>query len=207
MKKNSRIITGSINRIFEYPYFYKYLRGLLHFGVRLTPIKEALMLQPGDSIIDLGCGTGDYSAIVQTPKCTYLGIDANEGCIKHAKKTYANSYRRFKVLDIRKMRFGYKEFTKAIYLGMLHHLSDEENIAVLSEIKRITKERVIVMDLSPGAWLFLNKMLCKFDRGTFLRTLEEQRTLIGRVMKITSASNYYVRSGSQRYSLIACRPE
>ena len=195
-----------IGSAFESPLFYKYSRGLIHFGVNLEPIKKAVALHNEDRVLDVGCGTGDYSIIVDNPKVDYLGIDASEKYIEYAKRACGNSHRSFRVLDALKMKFKENEFTKTLYISLMHHLSDKENIKVLSEINRITRDCVVIQDSSAGGWHLLNNLFWKFDRGRFIRTPEQQISLVRNTMDIVSVSNYYANSYIQRSSLIVCRP-
>ena len=195
-----------IQGVFAKPWAYRYLRGVFHFGVRRKPIERALGLQSGDKVLDVGCGTGDYSVMVRSAQASYLGIDISPDYVRAAQQDYGNEFRRFEVGDVRSLPYPDKSFTKALYLGVMHHLSDDDNRKVLEGIKRLASSRVVVMDLSPGGVHVINNVLCRFDRGEFVRTLEQQCALISSVMKVVSARNYYVRSGIQRYSLIVAEP-
>lgn len=195
-----------IARISETPFGYRYLRGLIYFGVRRAPLRRALALQAGDRVLDVGCGTGDYAPIVDRADCSYLGLDFAESYLAKARRLYGAPFRRFEVGDIRTMAFASGSFTKALLVGVMHHLTDEENLGVLQALNKVITDRLVVMDLSPGGWHAVNNMLCRLDRGRYPRNLEAQRKLIGQVMDVTSVDQYFVRSGIQRHSLIVARP-
>jgi ubiquinone/menaquinone biosynthesis C-methylase UbiE len=194
-----------VRKVFSKPFFYRYLRGLIFFGTRTKPIEKALALKSGDTVLDVGCGTGEFSTVVHSDQYRYLGVDMNEDYIVEATKSYGNAYRQFKVLDILKMRFKEKEFEKSLYSGVMHHLSDEENLKVLAEMSRITRDRVVIVDSNPAGH-FINNFLWKNDRGSFIRKIEDQCALVKKVMEITEVSQFYVRSGVQQHSLIVCKP-
>lgn len=195
-----------IDRLFESTFGYRYLRGLFHFGVRLSPLRRALALKSGDRVLDVGCGTGDYSPLVDRPDCTYLGLDFSAAYVDSAQRRYGTPYRRFEVGDIRTMDFAANRFSKALLIGVMHHLTDDENLGVLRILNDVIIDRLVVMDLSPGGWHVVNTVLSRLDRGRYPRNLEAQQQLIGQVMDVEEAGQYFVRSGIQRYSLIVARP-
>ena len=195
-----------IDRLFASTFGYRYLRGLVHFGVRLAPLRRALALQAGDRVLDVGCGTGDYAPLVDRADCSYLGLDFTESYVAEARRLYGTPYRRFEVGDVRTLAFAPGDFTKALLIGVMHHLTDEENLGVLRALNNVITDRLIVMDLSPGGWHVVNNVLCSLDRGRYPRSQEALQQLIGQVMDVSSVDRYFVRSGIQRHSLIVARP-
>ena len=126
-----------IDRLFASTFGYRYLRGLFHFGVRLAPLRRALALQAGDRVLDVGCGTGDYAPLVDRADCSYLGLDFTESYVAEARRLYGTPYRWFEVGDVRTMAFAPGSFTKALLIGVMHHLTDEENLGVLRALNDV----------------------------------------------------------------------
>ena len=91
------------------------------------------------SIIDFGCGTGDYSRIFGHDKY-YLGIDNSVGMIEQAKSLYPS--RSFKVSDIDSNGLADDSFDVALAIGVFEYLEDptrfvEEIIRVVSSGGRL----------------------------------------------------------------------
>ncbi len=195
-----------VDRVFESAFGYRYLRGLFHFGVRMQPIRRVLDLQSGDRVLDVGCGAGDYAPLVNRADCRYVGIDLYEPYIQKARELYPAPNREYRVGDIRSLDLASGSFNKALILGVMHHLTDEENLVMLRDLSKIISDRIVIMDLSPGGWHVINTILCRLDRGRYPRRLRDQCDLLNQVMDVTWAGEYFVRSGIQRYSLIVCKP-
>lgn len=198
-----KLLKKQLHHLLQSPRLYTNIRGILTFGVRTKPLKEALQLKKGDKILDLACGTGDYSVIFDDFDHDYLGIDINEKYINDARKKFKNTKRVFKVQDILELDINGAKFDKALYIGILHHLSDEENLIILNKLKHLSK-KVYVLDWSPGGFNFITNILSKLDRGKFIRNVKKQEELLMKVGKVLTKRNYFVRSGIIRYSLIVC---
>lgn len=70
----------------------------------------------------------------------------------------------------------------------------------------MVKNRVVIVDLVPD-WIHpINALLCKYDRGRFVRPVAAQRALIERAMKVECQDTYFVRSGIQWYSIFVAVP-
>lgn len=200
------MIRKNLHNLLQSPRLYTNLRGILTFGVRKAPLRTALNLNDGEKILDLACGTGDYSPIVNSENNSYLGLDINEKYIHSAIKKHSAPFRKFNVQDILELKFDENEFDKSLYIGIMHHLNDEDNLIILKALKQITKKRIFVLDWSPGGFNILTGLFSKLDRGKYIRNINEQVELISKVLKVVAFRNYYVRSGIIRYSLISCEP-
>ncbi|MFL6562681.1 MAG: class I SAM-dependent methyltransferase [Bacillus sp. (in: firmicutes)] len=89
-----------------------------HFGGDLV---ELLAPQPGERILDLGCGTGDIANDLYQLGVQIIGIDKSENMIKQAQKKYPGIP--FQVQDAATMNYK-NEFNAVFSNATLHWVKD-----------------------------------------------------------------------------------
>lgn len=110
-------------------------------------------IQPGESVLDVGCGTGTLAIGVQQrvgSQGQVLGIDPGEQQIARAR---AKAARRnlpidFRVGVIEALDFPEHTFDAVLSTIMLHHLPDDLKRRGLAEIARVLKPggRLVIVD-------------------------------------------------------------
>ncbi len=116
--------------------------------------------KPGDTCIDLGCGTGAFTTRLRGLGLALTGMDISPASIERAKATATEEA--YVVGDI--MRTGAPDATYdiVVYSGVLHHVDTHEGrVAVLREGHRVLKPagRLFAYDPSahsPSMWLYRN---------------------------------------------------
>jgi len=96
----------------------------------------------GESVLDIGCGTGDYSIALTRVGFTVLGIDFSPHMLKRAqiKAHRAGSPVKLRRVDFNKpLPFPGAAFDHAIAVQMLHCAADP--LAFLTEVHRVLKQR------------------------------------------------------------------
>jgi ubiquinone/menaquinone biosynthesis C-methylase UbiE len=113
--------------------------------------------KPGDSILDMGCGTGAFTQRLKQefPSANVLGMDISEQCINRARKSYADIL--FSAGDVEKTNLDSHSIDIICYFGALHHFPDFNNVA--REAGRILRPGGKVFSLDPHHhnpvfWLF-----------------------------------------------------
>ncbi len=146
-------------RTITWAWLYDYVVGFLSLGreqaMRRMTVDLA-RLQPGESVLDVGCGTGALTRL--TKVCVgdtgrVYGIDAAPQMIAVARRkaTRRNLAIDFQVGLIEQLAFPDDSFDVVLSSLMMHHLPDELKRQGLIEIARVLKPggRLLVLDFQP----------------------------------------------------------
>jgi len=180
--RTAAISTGSLLRGAA----FHYVR-LLGNGYRaLREIEAALAAEPGERVLDFGCGSGGFCLAVPG---SYLGIDLNPGYIAFARWRWASPRRRFELMQLDALP-GDARFDRAMVINCVHHLSDAEASVVLGRLAAIVRRRVVVLDLDPGSSNRLQRFLLAHDRGDYIRPVARLRTLLAAHFAVVSERTF-----------------
>jgi len=114
---------------------------LLSAAVRNTMLRKFLAMQPGDVVLDLGCGSGRFCVWSLDSGAHVVGIDTGTFFAREAKSSVD-----LVVGELRRLPFGDGTVTKAYTIDVLEHLSPEGLKVTLGEMARV---------LAPGGALFV----------------------------------------------------
>jgi SAM-dependent methyltransferase len=112
------------------------------YRMRLQGLHQEIVpiLQPGDQVLDVGCGSGALGkAILHSPKCP-PGVEVT-GLEKFRR---GDEVALVKFYDGQKIPYPDKSFDVVILADVLHHASDPRNL--ICECSRVVKRVLIVKD-------------------------------------------------------------
>lgn len=108
------------------------------FHSRFESVFGALDPKRGESILELGCGSGYYSKKIVSRKAILTTTDISENYVKQTKKFVGKSGRaNYLVADATKLLFNSNSFDKVLFTEVIEHIPNYEKS--LKEIKRVLK--------------------------------------------------------------------
>ena len=154
-----------------YDFIQKYIVGDVRYKTRLIDQAD---VQPGQRILDLGCGTGTLAIMVKQaqPSAEVFGLDADPDMLKVAK--YKSSQLRapvkFDVGFTNKLPHPDSSFDRVLSSIMIHHLKTPDKELTAREVYRVLKPggQLHIIDFGkPSTWYgkMLGPLLHKFEEA------------------------------------------
>lgn len=131
---------------------------------------DAALIQPGDHVLDVGCGTGEVTLLVKTRTvdAKVYGIDPAPEMISVArqKATRKKLDIDFRVGVIEALPFPDASIDVVTSSLMMHHLPTDLKARGLAEIYRVLKPggRLLIADFLRPTGAFLNHLFIAFTR-------------------------------------------
>jgi len=155
------------------------------------------------SVLDIACGTGDFCNVTDA---NYVGIDNTPSFIKYCNDKFGSINKKFYLMDATKLQFKKKQFDASLLLSFIHHLPDKLVVDVLRSVAKVTKNKIIIVDLIPSKSNLFSKFFYAIDRGNHMRSLDKQLELIRKtsVLTIDKVSSFTTKPGIYYHSVIIC---
>lgn len=192
-----------LDRLSQSPRLWNILRRMVENNFRGEKRVIARELKPGTNtdqrwFLDVGCGTGEFAP--QFDASRYVGIDLFRPYLRFAVQTYVGY---FIASDATALALPNQRFDAVLVLGILHHLPDDAARAVMIELHRVVHPGGIVLIMEdippPDIWNIGGHLMHWLDRGGFIRTEGDYRTLFGNGFAVLRS--YHMRSGICDYGV------
>ena len=110
-------------------------------GGRLLDVALASGLRAGDTIVDVGCGSGRLAAALRErgPPVAYLGTDVVPELLDHARRHAPDGSWRFADVDGLTIPAADRSADMVVFFSVLTHLSPDESLAYLQEARRVLR--------------------------------------------------------------------
>ena len=135
--------------------------------LRKMTVDQAL-IKPGDSVLDVGCGTGEVTLLAKThaKNGNVYGIDPAPEMIVVARKKAARKKLEidFRIGVIESLPFPDASMDVVTSSLMMHHLPEDLKVRGLAEIYRVLKPggRLLIADFMRPSGSFLNHLFMVF---------------------------------------------
>jgi len=183
--------------------------GLFHYGRllgngtrTLREVTAALDAQPGERVLDVGCGTGSFCLAAPGD---YLGIDLDPDYIAFARWRWGCPRRRFETVELGELDEP-AGFDRALLVNCLHHMSDVVAETALAQLRRLVRRRLVVADANPEESNRVQAALLALDRGDFVRPVAAQRALLGRHFRVIAERRFANTPRTALQVLLVCEP-
>lgn len=106
---------------------------------RVRTMLSYLDVQPGQTLLDCGCGMGFYLLVLSElfPSCRLSGVDCDQKALGHAQRYLAGRGIALLRGDIHHLSFAAESFDRVLMSEVLEHLKDDEG--ALREVWRVLK--------------------------------------------------------------------
>ena len=183
----------AIELFLKNPYVFKFQQKINNYSVVANEFQDYLKSK-NKNILEVGCSTGNLAReIIDMNNNSYFGVDINKEYIDIATKSLSKG--KFLQMDARKLNFDNEFFDIVMLSSILHHI--DENVAknCFKEIHRVLKKDGVVIVAEPivNTKSLVSIILCKLDRGHFIRSTEEYKTLFRNF--IIKKNNHFKFSG------------
>jgi SAM-dependent methyltransferase len=175
-------------RLLAHPFIYNHVRPWVIGGLDMSPVYAALQTGPDDVIVDIGCGTGDALRYLSQFRA-YHGFDVDAAAVAFARTRapdrpgVAYQARAVTAADLSAIRP-----TLILLAGLLHHMTDEQAVALLGMCGRVPSlTRLVTQDVVYLPGEPISNLLARLDRGKHVRHHQGYRALVARAgLQITA---------------------
>jgi len=122
----------------------------------LVKVSLGKMVNPGDTILDMGCGTGITSKFMGQLGANVTAVDISPKLIAYAQKQYKQRNVKYYVGDITSMTLKGKTYDGIVLVDVFEHIDPKYTDAVLNTIVRLSGE---------NTWVFLNIPDARYQRA------------------------------------------
>jgi ubiquinone/menaquinone biosynthesis C-methylase UbiE len=172
------LLAKVVERVSDHPVLFIFCRSLLEndFKAIRAVIRQNLRVGQGLRTLDLGCGPGAFADLFDGDD--YVGADLNARYIDHARRHCRGT---FLVSDARRVDLPDGRFDQVLIFGLLHHLSDPDVRAVLSEARRLLVPggRLLAIEDIPAISKLnlIGHLIHNIENGEYIRAPGEYRQL------------------------------
>lgn len=182
----------------EYDAWYDTPRGQWIGTAEFRLLADILRLRPGESLLDIGCGTGWFTRrFARESAADVTGLDPNGDSLRYAVAHRAGS-ESYVAGDGGRLPFADRSFDCAVAVASLCFAPDEA--AFLGEMVRVTRRRCALVLLNRRSLLYLRKGRrggTGAYRGARWHTARELRSLLARfpLDNVAIASGIFLPGG------------
>ncbi len=160
------------------PAVYRRFQALIGGGSRERYVRDHLRPVPGLRVFDIGCGPGEFAALL--PAAEYTGLDLSAAYIEAARAKFGDRAR-FICGDVSSTELeGEAGYDLVTANGVLHHLPDHTVRGAFALANRLLRPGGRFVSIDPAfvaGQSRIARILARMDRGLHVRNAEEYAKL------------------------------
>jgi SAM-dependent methyltransferase len=138
----------------KYDAWYRTPRGAWIGEIEYRLLWRALSPSPGESLIDVGCGTGYFTRRFANDGVAVTGVDVDQAALDFAQ-AHGVKAERYLHGDARKLPFPDRSFDVCVSVTALCFIPEEDR--ALREMLRVSRRRIAIGLLNRRSMLYLQK--------------------------------------------------
>lgn len=181
------------------PVIYDQIQSLL--GRRKVDlfIKSYVTDVSGKVVLDVGAGTGLTTRILPAETALYIALDIDP---QKLAGFHSNLLRTTVVAaDATQLPLQDQSVDYTLCLAVTHHLSDNQLTRLFSELARVTREKMLLLDAIQTPRV-ISKMLWYYDRGSYPRSAQTLQQSIQKFFDLKTTDYLTI---FHHYMLCVCR--
>lgn len=184
----SHLAERVIHRVVQNSAFFYYARTHFYWGT-MKRMRQALDLQPGERLLDVGCGSGMGAGLTSG---TYIGVDTDMTYLRFAHgRLKSRPTHSFAKMSAMQLAFADGTFDKAMMLNLVHHLDETILDRFLIELTRVVRKKVFILDHAPDHDNAFSGWLLSLDRGEHIRRRAVLRALLERHFHVENEEAFF----------------
>ena len=171
-KKNSSFLFNAIAPV--YGLFYN--RQKKRYREVIRNMATEFDLASFGSILDVGCGTGSLCSVLSESGLAVTGVDPAQKMLAIARRQPENGSIRFLQANaLEGLPFADRSFDLSIASYVAHGMQKNERIKLYSEMRRVTKSKVILYDYNQKRSL-LTSLVEWLERGDYFQFIKNPKS-------------------------------
>lgn len=171
-KENNNLLFNAIAPVYGLFYHKQKKR----FREVIRSVSDEWSLGGYQSILDVGCGTGALCSVLNEAGLSVTGIDPAQNMLAIAKGHHENNTIRFLQANaLEQLPFENQSFDLSIASYVAHGLQKSERMKLYSEMRRVTKSKVIIYDYNQNRSL-MTSFVEWLERGDYFRFIKNPKS-------------------------------
>ena len=142
----------------KYEAWYTTAKGRFVDVLEKEVITELCGIRPGDSVLEIGCGTGHFSAYFEELGAKVTGLDTSPDMLRVAKERFGDLKINFEAGEAYSLPFPDSSFDLVAMITVLEFISNPER--ALEEAFRVSRGRIFLGILNRASYLAWKRKRC-----------------------------------------------